>query len=316
LQLFGLSGVYGVEMKIMKRFFALLFLLTASSLLAKPTFETITVDGLERRYLVSAPAQKSAEPRPLLLMFHGGGGTALGLSRQGFSRLVRERGFIVVYPEGIEKHWYDPRFEGITTSSGEVPDDLKFVDELLDQLCQDYDVDSKRIYAAGISNGAIMSHLVGSKLSKRFAAIAPIVGGIGDVQMKDFAPQDPVSVLILQGTEDPLVPYDGGQITVFQKERGAIVSTQETVEAWAGHNGCAQGQSEMLPDTTDDQCTVERTIYPNGRQGSEVILYKIIGGGHTVPGGSQYLPKRLIGTVCRDIDAIQIMGEFFVRHHK
>lgn len=281
---------------------------------ARPRFKTLTVDGIQRRYLVSVP--KGEQRMPVLLVLHGGGGRARGTSRAGFSRLSRERGFLVVYPDAIERHWNDGRQDTEASWEGGPPDDVKFLDALLDQLAKDYPVDSQRIYVTGISNGAMMSHLLALKLSHRIAAIAPIVGGIPLSCAEEFPPEHPVSVLVIQGTEDPLVPYQGGQVMVFGRARGEILSTEKAVSLWSDHNRCKDGQTESLEDKVSDRCSVERTVFGGGRQGTEVVLYKIIGGGHTVPGGRQYLPKRVIGEMCDDINAVDVIGEFFSRHSR
>lgn len=309
------------HVETMKKRILVLVLILATLLVAagwtRPDWQTVEVDGLQRRYLVDAPPRRFRGKRPLIIVFHGGGGNARQATRLGFAKLGRKKGYILVYPEGIDGHWYDPRV-AFFADDGSRPDDLKFVSKLLDRLEADYHVDTDRVYATGLSNGGIMSHYVGDALSDRFAAIAPVIGGIPAKRADEFRPTSPVSVLIMQGTKDPLVPYAGGHITVFGKKRGKVVSTERTVQMWVEHNQCSpDGVREQLPDSAPgDGCTVERTTYGEGREGSEVILYKVLGGGHTMPGGAQYLPERLIGKVCRDVVGVDIIADFFARHKK
>ncbi len=270
-------------------------------------FESLEVDGRERRYLLSVP-DPMPETVKLLLVFHGGGGSARQASRLG-ERTRAVRGFVVVYPDGDGRRWNDGReFEG------DLADDVSYIEALLDHLETVFPVEPGRVYATGASNGAMMSHRLGIELSSRFAAIAPMIGGIPLPLAPDFAPSHPLSVLIVQGTEDPLVPYSGGPITLPNRTRPGIVSTDRAIELWTAHNGCRYLGQEKLPDLSDDLCTVEKFSWGKGRRNSEVILYKVIGGGHTVPGGVQYLPERVIGRVCRDFDAIEVVREFFLRH--
>lgn len=294
----------------------ILVFLAATAVWARPRFKYLNVDGVERRYLVSLPPAGERTDMPVLLVLHGGGGTARGTSRQGFSRLSRDHGFLVVYPDGIQKRWNDGRNDVMVPWKKTPPDDVKFMQTLLDQLAEDYSLDQKRICVAGISNGAMMSHRLANELAPRIAAIAPIIGGMGTEAAANFTPEDPVSVLIIQGTADPLVPYNGGQVKVFGKNRGELLSTPETAKLWVSHNRCGKGKTKKLADGADDQCRVEKTTWSGGRNGTEVVLYKVVGGGHTVPGGKQYLPKATIGTVCRDIDGVGIVGEFCARQHK
>jgi polyhydroxybutyrate depolymerase len=279
---------------------------------------TIKVGDRERSYIVHLPSRLPKDkPVALVLAFHGGGGQAAGMERMtGFGKLADKEGFLVVYPEGISKNWNDGRENPNSVAFKEKVDDVAFVAALIDALGKQHKIDAKRVYATGISNGAIFSHYLAAKLSGKIAAIAPVVGGIADPFHKEFSPEKPVSVLILQGTKDPLVPYEGGPIR--PGKRGKVIGTDEAVRLWVRHNGCqAKAIEEELPDTDPkDGCTVKRFRYEKGQAGTEVVLYKIEGGGHTWPGGIQYLSEKLIGKVCRDFDGTTVIWEFFRKHPK
>lgn len=277
-------------------------------------------DGIERRYLLHVPPDLDpATPAALVLCLHGGGGTADQMARfTGFSALSDEKGFLVVYPDSVGRIWEDGR-EGRALPNRHGPiDDVGFLSAVIDDVSRRHAVDPKRIFATGPSNGGFMSHRLGIELSNRIAAIAPVIGGIAEPLAERVAPAQPVSVLIIQGTEDPLVPYDGGNVRVGGRERGRLISTADAVKRWVAANGCAEPPNvEVRPDADPrDGCRVTVMTYTGGRAGSEVLLYRIDGGGHTWPGGSQYLPKRLIGRVCRDFDATRTIWEFFERHPK
>jgi polyhydroxybutyrate depolymerase len=274
--------------------------------------------GLRRTYLLHIPAKLPAgQPAPLLLVFHGGAGEGKGTaSLTRFRELADREGFLVAFPDGIERQWYDGRVGLPTKAHREKIDDVGFIDKLIDAVHQQHPVDPKRVYATGISNGGMFAHYLAALRSERIAAIAPVVGGIADPFHLQFKPSKPVSVLIIQGTEDPLTPYAGGGVS--KGARGKVISTDEAVRKWVEHNGC-KGKSVQtaLPDTDRrDGCTVVRTTWTGGRDGTEVVLYKIAGGGHTWPSGPQYLPKALIGNVCRDFDATAVIWEFFKTHPK
>jgi polyhydroxybutyrate depolymerase len=133
-------------------------------------------------------------------------------------------------------------------------------------------------------------------------------------------PQRPISVMLVNGTEDPLVPFQGGHVRLFRfgRSRGKVQSTAETIETFRLHNHCRQvpKKSKIQNTNPDDGATVEIEEYPGGLEGSEVILVKILGGGHTWPGGKQYLKPRIIGPVCRDINASEMILDFFLRHSR
>ncbi|MCA9775380.1 MAG: esterase [Candidatus Eremiobacteraeota bacterium] len=280
---------------------------------ARPDWKTVDVDGTQRDYLVDLPSDLT-KPCPLVVVFHGGGGNARqARNSSGFSRLT-ESGYILVYPNGIKGHWQvgmtdHPKYDATV-------DDSHFISLLLDKLESEYPVDVNRVYATGASNGGMMSHLVGITLSDRFAAIAPMIGGITSEMEKSFPPPNSMPVLIIQGTADPLVPYEGGPVTIGRKKWGRLLSTEQAAKLWAEHNGCDAPHTDTLPDTVEDECRVERTTWAGGKNGSEVVLYKVIGGGHTAPGGMQYLPESVIGIVCRDMDAVDVIESFFRRHQR
>ncbi|MBI5092298.1 MAG: esterase [Candidatus Hydrogenedentes bacterium] len=280
--------------------------------------KTVQVGNLTRTYLLHvSPSLPPDKPCPLVFVFHGGGGNGQVTERlTQFSPVADREGFIAVYPDGIGKNWNDGREPYVSPSHRDNVDDVGFVSAMIDAVSQTHAIDPKRIFATGISNGAIFSHYVGAKLSTRFAAIAPVVGGIAEPFAPQFKPDEPVSVFILQGTDDPLDPYHGGGVAGGR--RGHIIDTDKTVELWTRQDGCATTpQTGELPDSDpSDACRVKWSTWSKGRNGTEVTLYTIEGGGHTWPGGSQFLPKFIVGRVCHDFDATQAIWEFFTKHPK
>lgn len=277
---------------------------------------TLEVDGRRRSYRLHVPDGVTPEgPVPLVLVFHGGGSTALVMEREsGFSALADREGFIAVYPEGVGRSWNDGRGEGSTPAVRQGIDDVQFVRRLIDVLVAEYQGDRGRVYATGISNGAILSHLLAIRLADRIVAIAPVAGGLADPLAQAFHPSRPVSVLALQGTDDPLVPYSGG--TVGRTGGGSIVSTDAMLGLWRRYNATEEiGRETSLADRVPlDGCRVQVRVWTGGTEGSEVALYRLEGAGHTWPGGTQYLPRRAIGRVCRDVDGAEVIWEFFRRH--
>lgn len=303
----------------MRRIAPLFLLLQASCLWATQDEHTLKrtleVDGRTRTYYVHVPPNV-LKPAPAVLFFHGGGGTGLGSDRQtGFNALSDKEGFIVVWPEGVGRNWNDGREIPESEAHSDKVDDLKFVGVMLDALGREFAVDSKRVFATGISNGGCFSHHLAAHLADRIAAIAPVVGGLPEPLRDRFKPSHPVSVLILQGTEDPLVPFGGGDIVAGRKKRGRIVSTAEATALWIASTGVGKGVEVSWPDRDpDDACRVSAVTHSGGKDGAEVVQVTITGGGHTWPGGRQYLPQGLIGRVCRDFDATSVIWEFFKAH--
>ena len=279
--------------------------------------KTVEVDGLERNYYVFIPKHLSKREKvPVVFVFHGGGGNALQVERSlGFTNLARSEKFIAVYPQGIGKNWNDGRNTDATQAHRENINDLAFVKKMIDELSDNYKIDEKRIFSTGASNGGFFSNYLAVNLSEKFAAIAPVIGGISEPLSKNFNPKKPISVFIIQGTEDKFVPYNGGTVA---RNRGEFISTDDAIDLWTKHNKTSKKAIEgSLPDTNKrDGCTVKTFLWTKGKSNTEVKLFKLNGGGHTWAGGTQYLPKRIVGNVCRDFDATEVIWEFFKQHPK
>lgn len=274
-------------------------------------------EGVERRYLIYVPPglDDRSAPRPVVLALHGGGGTALGMVRLTlgrFNQLADEHGFYVVYPQGVGNSWNDGRGDVSSRAHAERIDDVGFISVLIAHLQSEYPVDSRRIFATGISNGGLMSFRLACSLPGTIRSIAPVTASIPTEIAESCMQGSGVGLVLFNGTDDPLVPYDGGQIRVFGKDRGEVLSTTETIRIFVARNGCANNAEKTeMADRSDDGTRVVSFAYPDCRSESEVLLYRIEGGGHTWPGGFQYLSERLIGRTSRDINACDEIWRFF-----
>jgi polyhydroxybutyrate depolymerase len=302
---------------------ALLWLAMAAGAAAEPAgrdlSRTLTVGGLERSYLVHVPAQALARDRaqaaPLVIALHSGGGRARAFSTfTGFSKLADADGFIVAYPEGVEGNWNDGRSRVGNRALVDDIDDVGFILAIVQALAQDFAVDTKRVYVAGMSSGGVMALRAACDAADKIAAVAAVAAAL-PVRMKPRCnPAVPISVLIMNGSEDPVMPWRGGEIRLGMERLGRVISADETVTFWAEHDGCVTTPAvEDLPNKDPgDNTVVHRAVYPQC-QGAEVVLYTVDRGGHTWPGGPQYLPQAVVGRVTKDIDASQVIWDFFKR---
>ena len=283
---------------------------------------TMTHQGLTRTYYVYLPpGHARTRPAPLVLALHGGGGNGRQMEDSTNGQFIREadrRGWVVVFPEGIDKGWSDGRDPDSALERQRASvDDVGFLSQLIDRMKGDFGIDPARVYATGISNGGFMSLRLAIDLSDKVAAVAAVTASLG-VGHERLTPRAPVGVLIMNGTEDPLVPYEGGQIKVFRQERGNVLSTDDTVRWWLKHLGCSgQPQISEIPDRSRlDRTRTEVETYGGCKGGVQVVLYKVIGGGHTWPGGRQYLPVLIVGRVARDFEAASEIFDFFAKHKR
>jgi polyhydroxybutyrate depolymerase len=293
---------------------------TASPASTKTQYDyqkTIEWDRLKRTYTVHLGHSYSGRlPAPLVVALHGHGGSGPGMAGlTGFNRLADRDNFIVVYPDGIEKGWNDGRIAG-QISQGLIVDDVGFISAIIADISKDYYVDARRIFVTGMSNGAMMSHRLVSELSLTIAAFAPVAGNIPVRMASVLKPTRAVPVLIINGTNDPLVPWDGGEVHLGNIYRGTVLSVSDTTQFWVNNDQCSKSAqiTHLSTDDYNDRTSVEKEIYAGGKDDSEVDLYKILGGGHTWPGGQQYLPESIIGKTSRQFSASEVIWHFFQAH--
>lgn len=281
-----------------------------------PTEHHLTIDGIDRYYLMVVPSDLEPNKKyPLVIVLHGGGGQAKQVMNFcGFNPLAQREKFLVLYPGGYKKGWHDGRIAPKVDAYARNIDDVKFIRTAIDQVSAIFPVDDTRIFVTGISNGAMMAIHLAEKLSEKIRAIAPVAGSIAENAFQDFRLANPVSVLVIHGTADPLVPYDGGPVLGERAGRGRVVSVMKMMERWAAQ-AHATGDPLLVqfPDSDpDDGCAADRLTYSAAPEMS-VELIRINGGGHTWPGGKQYLPKMIVGNVCRDFKAEEVIWDFFMK---
>ncbi len=290
---------------------------TATAYEAGLKFFEMSWEQRDRTYQVYFPPEQfSQQNLPILFVLHGGGGDATSLQvsiLNRFNQLADANGFIVVYPEGFEKQWNDGRdVQGIVTAWDENIDDVGFISEIVTRLSDDFSIDANRIFTSGISNGGFMSTRLLCDKADIFKGGAIITATISESYLPNCNPANAVSVLVLNGTEDPIVPYDGGDVVVLGQRRGAVISTDNYMQFWANTNGCTTNPIiTNRPDTQDDQTMVQVYNYPSCNEQAMVQLYRIEGGGHTWPGAIEALPQNLVGLTSKELVACDLIWGFF-----
>ena len=291
---------------------------------------TIEHGSLTREYVLHIPEGEHEQGTlPLLFVCHGGGGDAKRARKWGFDEVAKENGFAICYPEAIDGHWNDGRGGAKFKQHDAKIDDVGFVMALHKQLLAEHEeFDSHRVYVTGASNGGMFTQRLALEHATSFAAAATIIGSLPKPLAKDFKPDAPIPMLFMNGTEDPLVPYAGGTVTFAlfpnlprlrkQKSRGDVIATDASVALWIKSNHAkTEPTVALLPDRDKkDGAHIKVSTWPAEENGAPVVLYKVIGGGHTIPGGSQKVPKRVVGTVCGDIDGPQAIWTFLSAHRR
>ena len=268
---------------------------------------TFRSGGTDRTYTLHVPP---GDPVGLVVNLHGGGGTGIGQRNlTDFDTVADANNLLVVYPDGYDKSWNDGR--GASPASRRHVDDVGFLVALVGKLQSDYNIAPGHVFATGMSNGGFMSNKLACDRADVFAAIAPVAGTVGVGVACN--PSRPVSVLQAHGTADPVVPFNGGKV----RGRGGVshsISVSSMVDRWRSVDGCQGNPSKQeLPDVGDGTF-VRRFDSTACADSTEVVFYQIENGGHTWPGGKQYLPRAIIGPTTRAFDASEAIAQFFLAH--
>jgi polyhydroxybutyrate depolymerase len=276
--------------------------------------ERIRVDERKRTYILHVPPNYDGNAAmPLVVALHGRLGTGSGEEKlTHLNKVSDEYGFIVVYPDGLERSWADGR--GGTPADKNGVDDVKFVSALIDKVESEYQVDTARVYATGMSNGGFMSGRLACELSDRVAAVAIVAASLSESVAARCHPAKPVSVMIIQATEDPLVPLAGGALG-RNGGGGMVLSHDAAVRKFAEVNLCAtEPEKKHITDRAGDGTSLDVVSYGSCAGGSEVQGYVVNNGGHTWPGGMQYLPASIIGKTTHNLDSSEVIWDFLSRH--
>ena len=252
--------------------------------------------GQERTYLYHVPlTYDPAKPAPLVISIHGfAEWPAHQMQISGWNDLADKFGFIVVYPSGT-------RFPRRWQTRGDSRRDVIFISDLIDELERQYNIDPRRIYANGLSNGGGMSYLLGCTLSDRISAVGGVSGAYA-YPLEDCKPTRPVPMIAFHGTSDPIVPYQGEPA---RDSEVPLPNIPDWMAARAEINSCAASPTQ-LPAHGE----VSGIKYSGCAHGADVIFYTIQGGGHAWPGGEP-MPAWIVGYTTQDINATQVMWEFF-----
>lgn len=289
---------------------------------------TLQVQGITRSFDVYLPDHTNNNPIPLVFMFHGHSGDSDVMTGENnrrapykiWLRLADRHQFAVAVPNGVKgpdkmRGWNDCRADATTNPT---TDDVAFVLAMLDHIATLTELDKTRVYATGTSNGGNMVLRLAMEAPQRFAAVAAVVAAMpkhnGCRQQKT-----PISVLFMNGTDDPLLPYQGGLVGREKDGRGETASAMDSVQYWLDVNGItAKAAIHEFPDiSTKDHSTVVSYAYANDDKSPEVVLYEVRGGGHTEPSKTEHyrrLYKLIVGTQNHDIEMAEEVWRFFARH--
>jgi polyhydroxybutyrate depolymerase len=274
---------------------------------------TFDIGGIERHAIYDVPpAGKGAHP--LVIALHGIGGTGADSRRGSWTPPGEREGFITVYPDGIDKRWdYGRQLNRpMPLVDGQKVDDIVFFTALIERAVSELDVDRKRVYLAGYSNGGLMAHRIACAMDQQFAAVASYISGMTNWQAQGCRRECPVPIMLIAGTDDIFQSYAG----TSGNANGYLLSVPNTIAIWRGRNGCKTYYEENLPDIEKlDGTTVTLGRYDNCTDNAEVLFYRVNGGGHRTPTEivNTSPPRAPYGRTNHDIDTAEVSWDFFKR---
>lgn len=269
----------------------------------------MVAQGRTRTYELFTPGIAAEAAPALVIVLHGGRSRGRGMERlTHFSEVAKREGFVVAYPDGVDGQWNDGRGLDQYTAQREGVDDVAFISALVDDIARRQPIDRSRIYVTGMSNGGLMAHRIACEAPDLVAAIAPVEGVIPErTALQCPSGVAPTPVLLIKGADAP----------VFERASRRFTA-KATVEFWAKRNRCApEPVAEDLANMDPNDGTRTRRVSFKGCDGgADVIWLDIVGGGHTWPGGYQYLPTETVGRTSRDFDATEEIWRFFSAHRR
>jgi polyhydroxybutyrate depolymerase len=270
---------------------------------------TIVHQGAARTAVMHRPKGVN-EPRPLVVALHGLSGTGASMRPwSGFDAVADREKFTVVYPDAVEKSWSYGRPINLPmpTIGGETVDDVGFIRLLIGELVARKVADPDRIYIAGVSRGGLMAYTLACALADRIAAAAPLIHGMTEYQREDCRPVRPVPILVLAGTRDSAFGNQG--------RTGRLLSISETMGFWRTLHGCTRRTPVALPHRDETDATrVEVVTWTGCASGKQIVLYRVIGGGHQLPSLVQHpspLSVEKFGRRNRDFETAEAVWAFF-----
>ena len=259
----------------------------------------VMVGSTERTFDLHVPATYDPTKRtPMVFVFHGYTMTNTQIATAShFAAAADKHGMIALFPQGIQNSFNAGDCCGIAQSDG--VDEIAFANAMIAAIDGEYCLDAKRVFSAGFSNGGFLSYRLACELSDKIAAVAPVAGGLR-IDASACKPKRPVPLLHIHGTNDLLVPYNGGGV-------GAIHPVSYSIDAFKTKNGCAAGAGTGVYTKDDVSCTK----WSGCTDGADVELCTVTGGGHAWPGGD-VLPYG--GSTSQNLDSSETIAAFFDAH--
>lgn len=284
----------------MFKLIVLISALSFSSVNAQLITDSLLIEGHYRTFNYKNPGHDKRSN--LMFVMHGSGGNGKDMmaSTTKMEEKAKAEQLLLVYPDGYQHYWNECRKAATSTANIENINENAFFDAMIDYFSDKYHINRKKVFASGTSGGGHMAYKLALTMPDKIRAVTAVIANLPDTNNMDcIEVKRPIPVMIINGTADPLNPYNGGMMVSGNVTFGYVRSTERTFKYWANLAGyTSEPEKESLPDTDPtDGRTIERYTYKQKGK-PEVVLLKVIGGKHDYP---------------KDIDVYEEAWEFFKR---
>jgi polyhydroxybutyrate depolymerase len=300
--------------------------------------EEVQINDHTRTYVVHLPqGYDSQQHYPVVILLHGRDQDAAEMARlTHFNEFADRDSIIAVYPNAANGRWalggseprpyrsgpyrrpgvwgpgYPPRGQrpepGDRREGAPRNQDMQFLHRMLNKLATHYSVDTRRIYAAGLGEGGFMALRIGCNMADHIAAIAAVAAAMP--RTLNCVPSRPIPVLLMNGTDDPIVHYNGGR---YKDSMLHLLSAEDSAKEWARLNHCSEKPSESkLPSLQNGGKDTKVYLFDGCHENAQVVLYAVKNGGHTWPGGEPYMNEKEIGKTSNALNANETIWSFLV----
>ncbi|MDP2414597.1 PHB depolymerase family esterase [Daejeonella sp.] len=269
-----------------KQSFLLLLILSYLSSNAQLLSDSLLIDNHYRTFHFKKPSLPNTKSS-LVFILHGSGGSGKGIMKTAvkLEAKAESENILLVYPDGYKHFWNECRKTATSAANLENIDENSFFNRMIEYFISKYQISSGQVFAIGTSGGGHMAYKLATTMPARFKAITAIIASLPDTSNMDCIERKlPMPVMIINGTSDPVNPYNGGEVKISGTVFGKVRSTEQTFRYWSSLDGYkGKPKKEILPDTDPtDGKTIEKFSYKK-KGNPEVVLLKVINGKHDYP---------------------------------
>ena len=278
------------------------------------------IDNLKRTFVYHVP-RKLNDKSKLMIVYHGSRLRAFMMqifTGHEFDELADiDENTIIASPQGYEKNWNDCRKQSPYPAKQLNVDDVKFTEQIISFFKKEYQIDTTHIFAVGYSNGGQMVMKLAMQKPEWFKGFAVISANLPTESNNECVDtKRPVSLLLMNGTNDPINPYEGGEVILDGQSLGSVVSMEQNAQHWLNVSDCNSSEKVTVKfpqNKAGDNITAIQETYASRTNDKQISIIKVINGGHVIPNRNFRIPIKKLGEMNKDIDGPKVIWDFLMK---